>query len=159
MVNVNIIAVGKLSEKFLTEGCNEYIKRLGGFCHVKMMEVEETRLPTHAGERLISAALEAEGARILAKAQRTAIVALCIEGELCSSEQLSGRLERMAVEGTNTVSFCLGSSYGLAEAVKCEARWQLSMSPMTFPHQLARLMLCEQLYRAGSILSGGKYHK
>ncbi|MEG1773457.1 MAG: 23S rRNA (pseudouridine(1915)-N(3))-methyltransferase RlmH, partial [Oscillospiraceae bacterium] len=154
-----MIAVGRLKERYLSDGCEEYQKRLGAFCKVQMIELDECRLPEQPGERLIRAALDGEADRILDKAKGSALIALCIEGEPCSSEQLAARLEKLAVGGTGTVSFVIGSSHGLSERVKQAAVWRMSMSQMTFPHQLARLMLCEQLYRAASISAGGKYHK
>lgn len=159
MLKVRIIAVGRLKERYLAEGCAEYLKRLGAFCRPELIELEEARLPERPSPKRIEAALAAEAGRILEKAAGGAVVALCVEGEPVSSEQLSERLARMAVGGTSALSLVIGSSHGLSERVKQAAVWRLSMSRMTFPHQLARLMLLEQLYRAFSISAGTKYHK
>ena len=159
MVNLQIIAVGKLKEKWLSDGCAEYQKRMGAYCRVQLLELEESRLPQEPSPAQIEAALRAEGVRILEKAKGGRLIALGIEGKHLSAEELSHMLSHCAVEGINTVSFVIGSSFGLSEKVKRAAALRLSMSEMTFPHQLARLMLCEQLYRACMIESGGRYHK
>ena len=159
MVNLRIIAVGKLKERYLADGCAEYIKRMGLYCRAQIVELDECRLPERPSEAQIATALSQEGQKILQKAQGTTIVALCVEGRQMSSPELSRYLTRAGVEGANTVSFVIGSSFGLDESVKRAAALRLSMSEMTFPHQLARLVLCEQLYRACTIEAGGKYHK
>ncbi|PWM25680.1 MAG: 23S rRNA (pseudouridine(1915)-N(3))-methyltransferase RlmH, partial [Oscillospiraceae bacterium] len=107
----------------------------------------------------IRATLEAEGRRILERAAGSRLIALCVEGEMLSSEQLARTLDRLEVEGTSAFSFAIGSSWGLSEEVKRAAALRLSVSRMTFPHQLMRLILCEQLYRACSISAGARYHK
>ncbi len=159
MLRLQIVAVGKLKEHYFVEGCQEYLKRLEGYTKCSVTELPESRLPDRPNELQIAAALQDEGRRILEKAKGGALVALCIEGEMVSSEELSHQIMRFAAGGISTVSFCIGSSYGLSEEVKRAADWKISMSRMTFPHQLARLMLYEQLYRACSIAAGGKYHK
>lgn len=159
MVNLKIIAVGKLKEKYLTDGCNEYIKRMGLYCRAQIVEIDEVRLPEKPSQAQIDSALKAESEKILDKAKGSRIIALCIEGKQLSSPDFTAVLTKAAVDGANTVSFVIGSSFGLHEDVKRAAAVRLSMSAMTFPHQLARLMLCEQLYRACTIEAGGKYHK
>ncbi len=159
MLTVNVICVGKLKESWLREGCAEYIKRLGAYCRLNMIELDEKRLPDQPSQAQLKAALDAEGAAILAAAGGSYIAAMCIEGAKLSSPGLSQRLDKLAVDGVSAVSFVIGSSFGLSERVKSAARLKLSMSDMTFPHQLARLMLLEQLYRAFQISTGGKYHK
>jgi len=159
MVNLRLIAVGRLKERWLADGCAEYQKRLRPYCKFQLIELEEARLPEAPSAAQIAAALRAEGRRILEKAQGTPLVALCIEGTPLSSGALAAYLSRAAVEGRSTVSFAIGSSYGLDPAVKEAAALRLSLSQMTFPHQLARLLLCEQFYRACTIEAGGKYHK
>ena len=159
MVNLRIIAVGKLKERWMADGVAEYVKRMRLYCRPQLIELEEERLPDRPSEGQIAAALKAEGARILEKAQGSAIAALCIEGKQLSSPALAAWLTKQAVGGCSAVSFVIGSSFGLDDAVKSAAALRLSMSEMTFPHQLARLMLCEQLYRACTIEAGGKYHK
>lgn len=159
MVNIKIIAVGKLKEKYLVDGCAEYLKRMGLYCRAEITEIDEAKLPEKPSKAQIESALRSEGERILEKAGGTMMIALCIEGKQLSSPELSALLTRAAVDGVNTVSFVIGSSFGLSDDVKRRASVRLSMSEMTFPHQLARLMLCEQLYRACTIEAGGKYHK
>lgn len=159
MLSVQIICVGKLKEAYWRQACEEYAKRLQTFCKFSMTEIPECRLPEHPSAAQIEAALKAEGAKIRAAAANSSVFALCIEGKELSSEQLAERINSLSVNGTSTVSFLIGSSYGLSEDVKQSADFKLSMSPMTFPHQLARVMLCEQIYRAFQIINHGKYHK
>ena len=121
--------------------------------------MDEERLPERPSKAQIESGLEQEGKRLLQKAGSTPIVALCIEGKELSSPQLAQYVERAAVNGASSLAFVIGGSWGLWEEVKRKAALRLSMSPMTFPHQLARVMLLEQLYRAMQIAVGGKYHK
>ena len=160
MRTVTVLCVGKLKEAYFRDACAEYVKRLGGFAKVQITELDEERLPDTPSAAQIEAALAAEGKRMLEKIPRgAAVVALCIEGREQSSEALAATLSRWAVEGISHVVFAIGSSFGLSPEVKAAAKLKLSMSPMTFPHQLARVMLLEQLYRACQIEAGGKYHK
>lgn len=160
MYKITILCVGGLKEAYWREACAEYQKRLKPFCRFQVIEVAEERGPDHPSEAQIKAVVTAEGERLLAKLTGSTFpVALCIEGKEQSSEQLSAMIERLAVGGDGDITFIIGGSWGLSEAVKSRARSRLSMSPMTFPHQLARVMLCEQIYRAMQILSGGQYHK
>ena len=160
MVNINIICVGKLKEDYLRNACAEYEKRLGAFCKLKITELTPARLPESPNPAQIEAALGDEAERILSKiAPSDGVFALCIEGKEMSSESFSKEIEKCAVSGFGTLCFIIGGSHGLAPAVKSRAKYRLSMSPMTFPHQLARVMLLEQIYRAFMISSGGKYHK
>ena len=159
MYNIKIVAVGKLKEAYLVDGCKEYLKRLGGYCKVELIEIEEERLSEEPGESLITAALEAEADRIFQKTKGSTVIALCIEGEKVSSEELSKRLDKYGISGKSSIAFVIGSSHGISERIKQAAELRLSMSDMTFPHQVARLMLCEQLYRAFTIMAGSKYHK
>ena len=159
MRNIKIIVVGKLKEKYLVDGCAEYLKRLSAFGKIGVIELDESRLPEKPSQGQIEAALSNEGERILEKAKGTAMIALCVEGELLSSEQLAAKLDDLEVKGSGSVSFVIGSSFGLSPKVKAAAAVRLSFSRMTFPHQLMRLMLTEQLYRACSISAGMKYHK
>lgn len=159
MFNINLITVGKLKESYLREACVEYTKRLGAYCHIKITELPECRLPDNPSEKVIKSALDTEADAILSAAGSDAVIAMCIEGKMMSSEDFSERLQKFAVEGKSSISIVIGSSYGLSDKVKKAAALRLSMSPMTFPHQLARVMLLEQLYRAMSILGNGKYHK
>lgn len=160
MMNVKIICVGKLKEDYLKSACAEYEKRLKGMCRLTVTELSPESLPDNPSPALIEAALKNEGERILSKlAKDDYAVALCIEGKEESSEKLAENIEKLALEGNSTVAFIIGSSHGLSPEVKNRARKRLSMSPMTFPHQLARVMLLEQIYRAFSIINGSKYHK
>ena len=159
-VGVHVICVGKLKEKFYAEAAAEYAKRLGGYCRLQLTELPEEKLPQSPSRAQIDAALEREGAAIRGKLPAgAAVIALCVEGELLSSEALTERLERWTAGGTGTLAFVIGSSYGLHPSVKEAARLRLSMSPMTFPHHLARVMLLEQIYRAFKINEGSGYHK
>lgn len=159
MLNINLIVIGKLKESYLREACAEYIKRLGAYCRIKVTELPEHRLPDNPSEKVISAALDSEAAQILSAAGNDTIIAMCIEGKMMSSEALSERLSGFGIEGKSSLSIVIGSSFGLSDKVKSAAALRLSMSPMTFPHQLARVMLLEQIYRAMSIAANGKYHK
>ena len=160
MRTVTVLCIGKLKEAYFRDACAEYVKRLGGFAKVQIVELDEERLPDAPSPAQIEAALSAEGKRILAKVPHgAAVVALCIEGREQSSEALAATLSRWAVEGVSHVAFVVGSSFGLSPEVKAAAKLKLSMSPMTFPHALARVMLLEQVYRASQIEAGGKYHK
>lgn len=160
MLNITIACVGKLKESYLRDACAEYAKRLSAFCRLQIAEVEEERLPDKPSDAQIAAALAAEGKRLLARVPAgAALIALCIEGKEMSSPELARRLEQLAVSGTSHVVLMIGGSWGLSDEVKSSAALRLSMSPMTFPHQLARVMLLEQLYRAMQISAGGKYHK
>ncbi len=160
MLTVTIACVGKLKEAYWRDACAEYEKRLSAFCRLRIEEVAEERLPDNPSSAQITAALEAEGHRLLSRIPAgAAVVALCIEGKSLSSEEFSRKLAGWAVDGISHVALVIGGSFGLSDAVKHEARLRLSFSPMTFPHQLARILALEQLYRAFHIQSGGKYHK
>lgn len=145
MQKINIVCVGKIKEKFYRDAVEEYLKRLSRFADVKIEELPEGRNP------------EAEAGGIL-KAARGKIIALCIEGAAYSSEELAGRIKELCDRGEE-FTFIIGSSCGLADAVKRRADLKLSFSRMTFPHRLMRVILCEQLYRAFMIIGGGEYHK
>ena len=155
---IQLIAVGKLKERWMRDGFAEYEKRLSRYCKFTLTELPESRLPDDPNPAETAQALEHEGKAIL-QACRGKIIALCIEGQPRSSEQLAAVLSQAGVSGDSAVSFVIGSSFGLSDAVKRQADLRLSMSPMTFPHQLARILLIEQIYRAFQINSGGKYHK
>ncbi len=160
MLCVNIICVGKLKEEYLRGASAEYQKRLGAFCRLEITEITPHRLPENPSSAQIEAALLREGSQIAAKIPvNSTVYALCIEGQMLSSEELSAKLSVAANQGVSTVSFIIGGSHGLSEEVKKRADFMLSMSKMTFPHQLARIMLLEQIYRAFMISGGGKYHK
>ena len=160
MLSVYLICVGKLKEKFYRDACAEYQKRLGGYCKLTLIELPEERLPASPSRAQIDAALEKEAAAVRAKLPPGAsVAALCIEGELCSSEDLSALLSGWAQTGQKHLVFLIGGSYGLHPSLKAQAWKRISMSPMTFPHHLARVMLLEQLYRGFKIGEGSGYHK
>lgn len=160
MLNVNIICVGKLKEKYLTEAVKEYSKRLSAFCKLNITELDETKLPDKAGEGEIAGVLKSESEKILSKIGKDAfVIAMCIEGKMYSSEELSKLFDKVTVEGKSRIDIVIGSSFGLSDEVKRRADLRLSVSPMTFPHQLFRVMILEQVYRAFQISTGGKYHK
>lgn len=159
-MTVTVAAVGKLKEKHYADACAEYVKRLGAFCKIELVELPEARLPANPSPAELVAALRIEAAAITAALpQNTSLVTLCIEGKPLSSEAFAATLNGMALNGTSRVAFIIGGSNGLDESIKSRAELRLSMSTMTFPHHLARVMLLEQLYRAFSINAGGKYHK
>ena len=160
MLAVRLICVGKLGERFWAEAVREYEKRLSAYCRLEIVELPEQRLPQSASAGEIAQAIEKEAALIEDRLPAgAAVVALCVEGKLLSSEELAGYLERLTVSGTSRLCLLIGGSHGLAERVKRRAALRLSMSAMTFPHHLARVMVLEQLYRALNIAAGGKYHK
>lgn len=160
MLNVSIVCVGNLKEKYWTQACAEYSKRLGAFCRFSIVEVAEEKLRDDTSPSAIARTIEKEGERLLAAAPKGAkLLALCIEGKQRSSEELAAELADLAVGGCSSIAFLIGGSWGLSDKVKQAAAVRISMSRMTFPHQLARVMLCEQLYRAFMINGGGKYHK
>ena len=157
MQKVTVLCVGKLKEKFYLEAAAKRLQRL---CRLEIIELPESRLPDEPSPAEIRRALQAEAAAIREKLPRGgALVALCIEGKPCSSEELSRRLTELGVQGKTQITFLIGGSVGLDESLKQQADWRLSMSPMTFPHHMARIMLLEQIYRAYQIAGGAKYHK
>lgn len=160
MISITVIALGKLKERSMRELCAEYEKRLSAFCRLQIVELVPERLSERPSANEIARALDTEAAHIAAKIPTNAYVfAMCIEGKQMPSEAFSQKLSSLAVNGVSNVVFLLGSSFGLQEALKKRADFRFSMSEMTFPHQLARVMLLEQIYRAFQIESGGKYHK
>ena len=161
MLSVNIITVGKLKETYLRDACNEYIKRLRAFCKLTIIELSESRLNDNPSEREITSALtdEAKAMNNFLTIKDSFNIAMCIEGKQLSSVEFSQQIEKAAINGKSTINLIIGSSFGIADEVKQTADFKLSMSKMTFPHQLARVMILEQIYRAFQITSNGKYHK
>ncbi len=160
MIEINLIAVGKLKENYLCEASAEYQKRLGGLCKIKVVEVPEYKFSDRPRDKEIAAGLNAEGKQILSLlSPRSYTFSMCIEGKELSSTELSKKLDDISLGGISTVNFIIGSSFGLCDEVKNRSDFKLSMSKMTFPHQLARVMLLEQLYRALGISNNSKYHK
>lgn len=158
MLSVRILAVGRLKEPWLRDGMTEYAKRLGAYCRFHVEEIEEYRLPDTPSSAQIEKGLEVEGREILRRVGRSSLVALCIEGRALASPQFATILQDRQQQDSS-LALAIGSSFGLWQGVKDAAVLKLSLSPMTFPHQLARLMLAEQLYRGFSIIHGRKYHK
>lgn len=162
MMSITVICVGKLKEKFYADGVAEYQKRLSPYCKLDLVELAEEKLPKDPSQAQIDAALAKEAAAIRAKLPPSSyVVALCIEGRMRSSEELAVKLWGNAWgDGTaKRLVFLIGGSHGLDGDLKREANDRLSMSPMTFPHHLARVMLLEQVYRAFKINEGSSYHK
>ena len=160
MFNITLIAMGKLKEKFYLSAAAEYEKRLTAYCNMQLIELPEVRLPDNPSPANITAALNKEADIILSKIPKGAW--LCIftpEGKLLSSEELASKLSEVKISGKSSACFLIGSSYGISNKIKAIADFRLSMSPMTFPHHLARIMVLEQLYRAETIQAGSKYHK
>ncbi len=160
MININFIVLGKLKEKYMKEFSAEYEKRLSGYCKLTVTELEPVKLSDNPSEQEIKNALNKETQMIKAKIPKNSFVfSMCIEGKQMSSEELSKKLEDIALSGKNNITFIIGSSFGLSDEIKQMSDYKFSMSKMTFPHKLARIMLTEQVYRALSITNNAKYHK
>ena len=161
MLGITLLCVGKLKEKFYADALEEYRKRLGAYCRFTVTELAEQRLSSETpGEKEIAAALEKEAAELERRIPAGAVLcAFCVEGTLFSSVELAECLGAWAGGGKSRVCFLIGGSFGLSAFLKRRADLQLSMSRMTFPHHLFRVMAAEQVYRAFTILEGGKYHK
>ncbi len=160
MVEISVICVGKNKERFFQEAAAEYIKRLSGSCRVSVIEIPEHRLPSAPSEKEISSALADEADRIqklLKKDQY--IISLCIEGERFDSTAFAEELKKVFLSGRSRIAFIIGGSFGLSDYIKNCSDLRLSMSDMTFPHHLARVVLLEQIYRAFTIIEGTKYNK
>lgn len=159
MMKVDVIALGKLKEKYLRDASDEYAKRLSRYCDLKITELSPVNLPDNPSKNEIENALSKEKEVILKAIPKDAyIVALCVEGKGVSSEELACVFKEKVSEGKR-ICYIIGSSYGLSEEIKKAADMRLSVSKMTFPHQLFRIMLLEQTYRAFKINEGGTYHK
>ena len=160
MMSVYLICVGKLKEKFYLQASEEYLKRLGGYCKMTLLELPEEKLPQNPSQAQIDAALEKEAANIRAKMPANAtLITLCVEGKPHSSEELAALVHKFEQSAARHLVFVIGGSFGMAQSLKKEAAVRLSMSPMTFPHHLARVMVLEQIYRAFKINEGSSYHK
>ena len=160
MFDITLITMGKLKEKFYISAADEYKKRLGGYCKFTLLELPEARLPEDPSPAEITAGLEKEAELIFSKIPKGAW--FCVftpEGKELSSEKFAAKLQEVKLSGKSSARFLIGSSFGMAQRVKEKADFRLSMSPMTFPHHLARIMVLEQIYRAEAIQAGSKYHK
>ena len=159
MIALTILTVGTVKEPYLRQGIDEYVKRLSAYATVDIREIREEKIANEQNVAEVRTALIAEGQKLLAAAPKGAYrVALCVEGKLLASEELAACIDR-AVSETGKICFFIGSSHGLSDEVKRAADLRLSVSPLTFPHQLMRLILTETLYRSMTILAGKTYHK
>lgn len=160
MIAVKVICIGKLKESYLSAACQEYQKRLSRYCSFEIKELNETLLSDYPSDAEIEAALKKEAQLIEAQIPSGAYsIALCIEGKQLSSPELAQKIEQVAVSGKGKLCFIIGSSFGLDKSLKEKCDLRLSFSKMTFPHQLFRVLLSEQIYRAFSIINRSKYHK
>lgn len=159
-MKIKVITVGKLKEKYLKDGIAEYSKRISRFAKLEMIELADEKTPDRASESENQKILEIEGQRILSKVgDRDFVIVLAIEGKTLSSEEFSKRLEEASIKGFSTLTFIIGGSLGLAQDVKNRANLSVSFGRLTLPHQLMRLVLAEQIYRAFTIQQGSPYHK
>ncbi|MFZ8006706.1 23S rRNA (pseudouridine(1915)-N(3))-methyltransferase RlmH [Bacillus licheniformis] len=159
-MNISIVAIGKLKEKYLKQGIDEYIKRLSAYAKVDIIELPDEKAPENLSDQDMKIVKDKEGERILSKISPDAhVIALAIEGKMKSSEELADNMDRLATYGKSKATFVIGGSLGLSDAVLKRADEKLSFSRMTFPHQLMRLILLEQVYRAFRINRREPYHK
>ena len=160
MLTVTLITVGKIKEKYFTDAIAEYSKRLSRYCKLNIIELKDEPTPDNPSNREKDAVLKKEGDRIAEKISKSAyVVALCIEGKMRDSVEFSKLIEQTAADGNSEIVFIIGGSLGIHDEIKRRADLKLSFSEMTFPHQLMRVILLEQIYRAFNISGGGKYHK
>lgn len=157
-MNISIFSVGKLKEKYLKQGIDEYLKRLGPYAKIEVIEVADEKAPENLSEVEMEQVKDKEGERILAKiSDDTYVIILAIQGKMLSSEELAREIDQLATYGKSKIAFVIGGSLGLSKAVEKRADYALSFSKMTFPHQLMRLILVEQIYRAFRINRGEPY--
>ncbi|EKN68687.1 23S rRNA (pseudouridine(1915)-N(3))-methyltransferase RlmH [Schinkia azotoformans] len=159
-MNISIFSVGKLKEKYLKQGIDEYLKRLGPYAKIEVIEVADEKAPENLSEVEMEQVKDKEGERILAKiSDDTYVIILAIQGKMLTSEELAREIDQLATYGKSKIAFVIGGSLGLSKAVEKRADYALSFSKMTFPHQLMRLILVEQIYRAFRINRNEPYHK
>lgn len=159
-MKITLVVVGKIKEKYFVDAIAEYTKRLSKYCKLEILQVDDEKTPDKASEARESQIKEKEGERILAKIPDGAyVIALAIEGKMLDSEELAEKINRLGVSGTSQIVFVIGGSLGLSGSVLKRADYKLSFSKMTFPHQLMRVILLEQIYRSYRIISGAPYHK
>lgn len=159
-MKITLVTVGKIKERFYEDAVKEYVKRLGRYCKPEIIQVADERTPDGAGEAVKRQIKETEGKRILSNIKNGAyVIALAIEGKMLSSEELSEKIKSLGVEGAGQIVFVIGGSLGLSQDVLKRADYALSFSKMTFPHQLMRVILLEQIYRGYRIMMGEPYHK
>lgn len=159
-MNINIITVGKLKEKYLKLGIDEFKKRLSKYCKLEIIELDDEKAPENLSDKEMEMIKDKEGKKILGKVKvNSYVIALAIDGKNLSSEELASTIESLGVRGNSHITFVIGGSLGLSDEVLERADYKLSFSKMTFPHQLMRLILLEQVYRAFRINKGEPYHK
>lgn len=159
-MNIRVISVGKIKEKFMVNGIKEYSKRLSRYCKLDNIEVSDEKAPENLSESEMVIVKAKEGERILSKiSDNSYVIALAIDGEQLSSEKLSDKLDKLALTGKSDITFVIGGSLGLSDDVLKRSNYKLSFSKMTFPHQLMKLILLEQVYRAFRISRNEPYHK
>lgn len=159
-MKITVIGVGKIKEKFFTSAIDEYSKRLSRYCKLDIIELADEKTPDNASDTVNQQIKDKEGERILASIKDDDyVIALAIEGKMLDSVELSEKIEKLGISGTSSITFVIGGSLGLSENVMKRADYKLSFSKMTFPHQLMRVILLEQVYRAYRIMKGEPYHK
>lgn len=159
-MNISVICVGKLKERYWSDAVAEYSKRLKSYCSLDIVELKESRLPDKAGSAEELAVKEAEGSEILKKIKDNMyVITLEVKGKMLSSEKLAAKIENLGIDGVSNIAFVIGGSLGLSEAVSRRADFKLSFSEMTFPHQMMRVVLLEQIYRSFKIIKNETYHK
>ena len=159
-MKITLVTVGKIKEKYLKDAIAEYSKRLGKYCKLEIIEVADEKTPENASATVEDMIRQKEGERILKYIREDAyVVALAIDGQMLSSEKLAEKINLLGIQGTSHIAFIIGGSIGLSQEVLSRADYQLSFSKMTFPHQLMRVILLEQVYRSYRIITGEPYHK
>ena len=159
-MNINIVCVGKIKEKYLKLGIDEFKKRLSKYCKLDIIELDDEKAPENLSDKEMSIIKDKEGKKILSKVKANSyVIALAIDGKNISFEELADTMSKLAVRGNSNITFIIGGSLGLSDEVLSRADYKLSFSKMTFPHQLMRLILLEQVYRAYRINNGEPYHK
>lgn len=159
-MNIRLITVGKIKEKYIQEGIKEYSKRLSRYCSLDIIEIEDEKAPENLSDKEMDIVKQKEGERILAKIpQSSFVIALVIEGKQLSSEDLAEKIDSLMIDGVSDITFLIGGSLGLSNEVISRSNFKLSFSKMTFPHQLMRMILLEQIYRAWRIIKNEPYHK
>ena len=159
-MRINIVCVGKIKEKYLKLGIDEFKKRLSKYCKLDIIELDDEKAPENLSDKEMEMIKDKEGKKILAKIKDTSyVIALAIDGKSLSSEELADTINKLGIRGISNITFVIGGSLGLSDEVLSRADYKLSFSKMTFPHQLMRLILLEQIYRSYRINNGEPYHK
>ena len=159
-MNIKIITVGKLKEKYLKEGIAEYTKRLGGYCKLQIIEVADEKAPENLSDKEMEMIKDKEGEKILAKIpEQSYVFAMAIQGKQYDSVEFANEIDKLGTSGKSDIVFIIGGSLGLSQSVLSRANQHISFGKLTYPHQLMRLVLVEQIYRAFRIIHGHAYHK